>query len=343
VNVLSLFDGISCGMLALERAAIPVDEYYASEIDKWCIQVSEKNYPNIQRLGDVQHINYQMLPDIDLLIGGSPCQGFSLAGKQLNFSDPRSSLFFEFIHAMREVKPTYFMLENVCMKKEYQNAISKLMGCEPIKINSALVSAQNRNRLYWTNISGIKQPEDKGLLLKDVLENNPGPEFNHSIQSLDYMHRRGAGGRNRFDFGYIHETKSDKSKCLVSNLYKGLPFNTLIEDCKNPPTKDQLIKCGAMRGRITEESNGKYVQQLEIRPDDKTNTLTSAQKDNYVVSGCMREIHYRKLTPLECERLQTIPEGYTDCVSNSQRYKMIGNGWTVDVIAHIFSHIRLLK
>lgn len=146
MNVLSLFDGMSCGMIALERAGIQVNEYYASEVDKYAEIVSKANYPDIIRLGNVQAINYQMLPKIDLLIAGSPCQGFSMAGKQLNFSDPRSALFFEFVHAKNTLKPRFWMLENVVMKKEYQDAISKLLGRKPIKINSALVSAQNRNR-----------------------------------------------------------------------------------------------------------------------------------------------------------------------------------------------------
>ena len=170
MNVLSLFDGISCGQIALERAGIKVDNYFASEIDKYAIKVTQKNYPNTIQLGDVCNIKCNELPKIDLLIGGSPCQGFSFAGKQLNFNDPRSKLFFEFVRILKEVKPKYFLLENVKMKKEYQNVISEHLGVEPIEINSALVSAQDRKRLYWTNIPNINKPDDKGILLSDILE-----------------------------------------------------------------------------------------------------------------------------------------------------------------------------
>jgi site-specific DNA-cytosine methylase len=169
LNVLSLFDGISCGQVALERAGIQVDKYYASEINKYAIQVTQKNYPNTIQLGDITKIDGKQLKNIDLLIGGSPCQGFSFAGKQLNFNDIRSALFFEYVRLLKECKPTYFLLENVKMKKEHQDVISKYLGVEPIEINSALVSAQNRKRLYWTNIPGIEQPEDKRILIADIL------------------------------------------------------------------------------------------------------------------------------------------------------------------------------
>ena len=170
MRVLSLFDGISCGQVALERAGIKVDTYYASEIDKYAIQVTQKNYPNTIQLGDVTKIDGKKFKGIDLLIGGSPCQGFSFAGKQLNFIDPRSRLFFEFVRILEESKPKYFLLENVKMKKEYQDVISRYLGVEPIAINSNLVSAQSRERLYWTNIPGVEQPQDKGIFLKDIIE-----------------------------------------------------------------------------------------------------------------------------------------------------------------------------
>ena len=170
MNVLSLFDGMSCGQIALDQLGIKVDNYFAAEIDKWAIQVTKKNYPNTIHLGDVTQIKGEDLPQIDLLMGGSPCQGFSFAGKQLNFDDPRSALFFEFVRLLKETKPKYFLLENVRMKQEYQDVISEHLGVKPIMINSSLVSAQNRVRLYWTNIPNITQPEDKGIVLKDILE-----------------------------------------------------------------------------------------------------------------------------------------------------------------------------
>lgn len=170
MRVLSLFDGISSGRVALERAGIPVEAYYASEIDKYAIQVAQKNYPNTIQIGDCTKIDYKKYAgEIDLLIGGSPCQGFSFAGKQLNFADPRSRLFFEFVRALKELKPKYFLLENVKMKKEFQDIISQQLGVEPIEINSALLSAQNRKRLYWTNIPNLVLPTDRGIVLKDIV------------------------------------------------------------------------------------------------------------------------------------------------------------------------------
>jgi len=169
LNVLSLFDGMSCGQIALERAGIKVNNYFASEIDKYAIQVAKHNYTNTQHIGDVTKVKASELPKIDLLIGGSPCQGFSFAGKQLNFNDPRSKLFFEFVRLLKECSPKYFLLENVKMKKEYQDVITQHLGVEPIEINSNLLSAQNRKRIYWTNIPGVAIPNDKGILLKDIV------------------------------------------------------------------------------------------------------------------------------------------------------------------------------
>lgn len=300
ITVLSLFDGMSCGQLALQKIGIKVKQYYAAEIDKHAIQVTQHNFPNTIQLGDVTKVFAKDLPKIDLLIGGSPCQGFSFAGKQLAFDDPRSKLFFEFVRLKNECNPTYFMLENVKMKKEFEIIISKYMGVAPIEINSALLSAQNRVRLYWTNIANepfglfgdmqcmIPQPKDKGILLRDILEND-------------------------------------------------------VPD--------------------------KYYLSEKI----KTNCLTSVQKDNYVIyadgyeqdkrayfesgkSGCLDikparqkvlleiEWRIRRLTTTECKRLQTVPDSYDMSIaSDTQQYRMLGNGWTVDVIAYIFSFMALKK
>jgi DNA (cytosine-5)-methyltransferase 3A len=172
MNVLSLFDGMSCGQIALDQLGIKVDNYYAAEIDKYAIEIAKKNYPNTIHLGDVTKIKGEDLPQIDLLIGGSPCQGFSFAGKQLNFDDPRSALFFEYVRLLKECKPKYFLLENVRMKQEYEDVISNYLGASPIKINSSLVSAQNRVRLYWSNIPNITQPKDRGIRLIDIFESD---------------------------------------------------------------------------------------------------------------------------------------------------------------------------
>ena len=259
MNVLSLFDGMACGRIALERCGYNVTNYFASEIDKYAMKVAKANYPDIQHLGDVRSVITDDLPDIDLLIGGSPCQGFSFAGRHLNFEDQRSRLFFEYVRILEETQPRYFLLENVRMSKESERVISEFLDCEPITINSNLVSAQNRHRLYWTNIPVDGLPEDKGIKLADIIE---------------------SGNVDR-----------DKAHCIDANYWKGGNLKSYFE--KN---RRQLVF-------------GESV-------DD-----------------------YRKLTPIECERLQTVPENYTAHVSNTQRYKMLGNGWTVDVVAHILKNM----
>jgi site-specific DNA-cytosine methylase len=363
MNVLSLFDGMSCGQIALNRAGIKYEKYYASEIDKYAIKVTQSNYPNTIQLGSITDWQKWDIEKPDLIIGGSPCQGFSFAGKQLNFNDERSKLFFTFVDILKHYKPKYFLLENVVMKKEYNDVISGLLGelypecvtngelfrtgrLEPIQINSALVSAQNRKRLYWTNIEGVEQPEDKGILLKDIIENaeNDKEIITHNLQPRN---GKGQGGKG-------HLQKSDgKSYCSDTGNAQAIE-----------------IRCGAIRGRNPENPKSRKSglpteQMLEIRQDEKTNCLTSVQKDNVIIHTNMsgnktvhtdkscalranasanyqqvtNNITWRKLTPIECERLQTVPNNYTNHVSNSQRYKMLGNGWTVDVIAHIFSYI----
>lgn len=277
MNTLSLFDGMGCGRIALERAGIPVTNYYASEIDKYAIQIAQKNYPDIIQLGDITKWREWELPKIDLLIGGSPCQGFSFAGKQLNFDDPRSALFFEFVNILKHHKPRYFLLENVKMKKEYRDVISGMLGVEPIEINSALVSAQSRKRLYWTNIPGVEQPEDRGLLYEELIKGT-----------------------------------------IVHNLYGGFKE----KKCRVFKGKSPSIRTSAGGGHIPSVYAGK------LNPQE-------------IPLATLRGL-VRPLTPLECERLQTIPDNYTGGVSNSARYKMIGNGYTADVIAHILCGINSL-
>lgn len=313
MNVLSTFNGMGCIWLALYRLGIKVDKRYSSEIDKYANQVNDNNYPDTIQLGDVTKVKAEDLEPIDLLVGGSPCQGFSFAGKQLNFDDPRSKLFFEFVRLLKECKPKYFLLENVKMKKDYQNIISEYLGVEPILINSSLVSAQNRQRLYWTNIPGLKQPEDKGILLCNIIES-----------------------------GVVDR---DKSYCIDANYWKG----TTIEQYIKKARRQVVFEASAFTERRTEEAKRirreyqkKYGRdfsprrgkEMVLRNDGKMNCLTAtySMKEHTLLD---EKINYRKLTPIECERLQTVPDNYTDCVSNSQRYKMLGNGWTVDVIAHL--------
>jgi len=409
MNVLSLFDGMSCGQIALNQLGIKVDKYYASEIDKYAITITKKNFPNTIHLGDVTKVKAEDLEPIDLLMGGSPCQGFSFAGRQLNFNDPRSALFFEFVRLLKECKPKYFLLENVRMKKEYQDVISEHLGVEPIMINSALVSAQNRVRLYWTNIPNIIQPQDKGLMLKDILEYNQSSvsELSNAKKDRILNSKRGKGffySPNTHDkigtlvAGY-HKEPTDGSYLEVPKLLKNperikerssyfqfdvsgkgynsqqdrirkldKPSGTLAAQSASIPK----ILCGRLVNRKINPKTGKrddnnsnleYKQKLENRKDNKSGCLTTVQKDNVLVrekSKTVRsggrgsydrhewdsvgnkdtELYYRKLTPTECERLQTVPDGYTEGVSNTQRYRMLGNGWTVEVIKHILGEIR---
>ena len=345
INVLSLFDGLSCGNIALEKAGIKVNNYYASEIDKWAIQIANKNYPNIIQLGDVTKFDETQLPKIDLLIGGSPCQGFSFAGKQLNFDDPRSKLFFVYVYMLKQLKPKYFLLENVRMSKQSQDVISEHLGVQPIKINSSLVSAQNRVRLYWTNIPNVTQPKNKGLKLKDILEIDGYVDRDKS-HCLDANYFKGGNLKSYFEKHRRQLVFSNDGLCHVGNA--DLNGHDLIKRVYHPdgkaPTvntmnggnREPKVLCGALRGRY--KANGKTEQQLELRKDSKTNSLTTVQKDNLVIEE--EQLTYRKLTPLECERLQTIPDGYTSGVSNSQRYRMLGNSWTANIIAHLFKGIK---
>jgi DNA-cytosine methyltransferase len=541
MNILSLFDGMSCGRLALDRLGIKIDKYYASEIDKYAIEVSSANYPDTIQIGDVCDVKGEDYPDIDLILAGSPCQGFSFAGHQLAFDDPRSALFFEFVRVLKEVNPKYFLLENVKMKKEFLDIISDQVGVEPILINSSLLSAQNRQRYYWTNIPGVEQPEDRGLVLKDILETEADERPTKDTERNRRHHKtpeqksltmtatmyKGAGnngmtlvpmdkpkrvgkikkggqgdrvysdegksitlsaesggtagkgnmlirvgtavdikGHDSIKRVYSPEGKSptlttmqgghrqpkvliDKKKIIkqlkkVNPRVEGVSINKdgirphrgdkrksglsemgriLFEDAEKTPTitvnhSPKVIKGGAFRGRAYDKDGkrmdrdgssvaNKTKQMLELRQDDKSNALTTVQKDSLVVSkksvakyvpdpeaefcdpynkrtikgdksttlrtnssngnmwvneskirdksktvrsggrgsydrhewDSVDEMHWRKLTPLECERLQTVPDNYTNHVSNTQRYKMLGNGWTIEVIAHILRNM----
>ena len=361
MNVLSLFDGMSCGRIALERCGFQVDNYFAAEIDKYAIKVAKANYPDTVHLGDVQDVMWPETFDgmkIDLLIGGSPCQGFSFAGKQLNFEDPRSKLFWEFVRLLKECKPKYFLLENVKMKKEYMDVITEALGVEPIFINSSLVSAQNRQRYYWTNIPYFAPPIDKGIKLRDILED--GMVDRDKAHCLDANYFKGGNLKSYFEKHRRQLVFSQDGLCHVGNAeeyehYKHDQIKRVYHpDGKAPAlltmqggNREPKVLCGAWRGRYTvdgvrqdhkQKVAGLTTQRLEVRQDEKTNALTTVQKDNVAVN--VDELKWRKLTPLECERLQTVPDNYTAHVSNTQRYKMLGNGWTVDVIAHIMEGMK---
>ena len=452
LRVLSLFDGMSCGQLALQRLGIEVSTYYASEIDKYAIEVCQANFPETIQVGDVCNLEGKDFKNIDIIFAGSPCQGFSRAGKGLAFDDPRSALFFEFIRLLKEVKPKYFLLENVRMKQEFQDIITEqvsacypdfeggdLFGSQikPILINSALLSAQNRERLYWTNIPGVEQPEDKGIVLKDILEENPEEKYKLSDAKVDRVLNSPRGK------GFFYNEDSEKIGTLIAGYHKEPTDASYIEtkpkqvgiatDIKGhdilkrvyspngkSPTLNSMgggnrepkVVSGAWKARS--KKDGKRVawketkpqQMLELRKDQKRNSIGLVQKDSVVVKDLIEEerivvdkekrqlliaeatkkgytviedgdcfdisypnsktrrgrnmkykcnalttvnqnymrfenLSWRKLTPLECERLQTVPDNYTNHVSNTRRYAMLGNGWTIDVIAHILKNMEL--
>lgn len=321
-------------MIALERAGIQVTNYFASEIDKHAIAVSQANYPNIIRLGSVVDVRADQLPKIDLLIGGSPCQGFSFAGKQLNFDDPRSRLFFEFVRLLNECRPRYFLLENVRMKKEYQDVISLALECEPILINSALVSAQNRNRLYWTNIPNVGRPADRGLVLSDVLES--GVVDRDKSFCLDASYWKGGNLKSYFEKHrrqLVFEAKNKKQD-VVNPEDIGSPKTFYEDRTAEGKVTRALIRKTTGKGSTLRQPGHK---QYSVQKHGKANCLVTVDSFlNWVIDP---GFYIRKLLPVEAERLQTVPDGYTACVSDTQRYRMLGNGWTVDVIAHILRSI----
>ena len=407
MRVLSLFDGISCGQVALERAGIPVEVYYASEIDKYAIEITQKNYPNTIQLGDINNIDFtEFIGKVDLIMGGSPCQDLSIAGKRKGLQGERSGLFYKFVEAIEVIKPKYFLLENnYGMPQEAYEEMSRLMGCYPIMINSALVSAQTRKRFYWTNIGhqqynlfgfptvDIPQPENKGILLKDVLESGIAPDNkSRCIQSsIGRTTEREYFKKNQGQMvaeplkipentvkGYaeINQGECMDLTHLNSKTRRGRAMKDKCNCLQTQSEFYQYIKPCALRNR----GNGK---QPEFNNTDKANALTSVQTDSMVLepkqlghisntnaqANRVYSVHnksvtlkangggggaktglykidlpdgeylIRKLTPIECERLQTLPDNYTEGISNTQRYKTIGNGWTVDVIAHIFSFL----
>lgn len=301
MNVLSLFDGISCGQVALERAGIEVNNYFASEIDKHAIKVTQSNHPNTIQIGDVTKVKGADLPKIDLLIGGSPCQGFSLSGKQLNFDDPRSKLFFEFVRLLEETNPKYWLLENVVMKQEYQDVISQYLGVEPVKLNSALTSAQNRVRLYWANFD-ITEPSDQGIKLEDVLEDTemtePSAIRGRRLNKAVILGRRlnEQGKRQDYDKSVpitqcleVRATNRDKSNCLTT------------------VAKDTVLT----------------TMEIGRHPD-----------------AFNRNLPFRNYTKIERCRLMNLPDNYCYGISYNQTVKATGNGWEVGMITHIFKNLK---
>lgn len=314
MNVLSLFDGISCGMIALDKLGINVNNYFASEIDENAIKISKANYPNIKHIGDVTKItkdNIKNMPKIDLILGGSPCQGFSNNGKGLNFNDPRSKLFFDFVNILnwvREVnnKNVKFLLENVKMKKEWENIITQYVKVKPIEINSKLLTAQNRPRLYWSNIDNIDIPKDAGIELINILDKNV---------KFDFINHEGLK---------ICKSISENSKNLIYRV-------------NNEVRIKQATKQGYIVANEGDGINLSFPCSLSRRGrviKGKSNCLdTSCNICVYIDDSI------RRFTINELEKLQGLPIGYTNHVSDRSRIKAIGNGWTIDVIEHILRNL----
>lgn len=392
MKILSLFDGISCARVALERAGIPVEAYYASEVDKYAIQISQKNYPDIVQLGNVTELMpyHENTWSFDLLIGGSPCQDLSIAKKDRKGLDgERSGLFWEFVRILDEEKPKYFILENVnSMPKEAKELITKTLGVEPIMINAALVSAQNRKRLFWvgkrvglTVLEGqpyyekveIPQPDDRGILLKDILENgdtvaNPKmmnwkgdkekcPTLTSSMHKEPpivgttdsiYQYRR----------TYWRETKGGKVPTLTANMGTGgnnVPYVIAPNGKKiEIPDADKIAVFKEVRTeegkKSRKEARIKTGRDTTLRgKNHKKYSPDYSGKANCLVTGDGVEKMVnvpqgiRKLTPIECERLQGLPDRYSEGISNSQRYKCLGNAFNVDVVTHIIKHLLCSK
>ena len=413
MNVLSLFDGMSCGQQALERAGIKVDNYYASEIDKYAIKVTMANYPNTIQLGSVTQVDGYSLPKIDLLIGGSPCQSFSFAGKRKGMStkdeqeiltlehylqlkaedyefEGQSYLFWEYMRLLNEVKPTYFLLENVMMGEKWEKVLTKAIGVKPIMINSALVSAQNRQRLYWTNIgmqpsglfgdleSIIEQPKDRGILLKDILQNDVDGRYYLSKKVTsrfqEYKGSSNIVGTTAPDFrtigqrdevygefgkmGCLNATDYKQPKQILIDTFNNKRLNKTIEKHKDSLEDGTMLdsynqsihkdKSITISTRVNASNSTHIVHSLFSRTSTNGNGGSGHLSKDGDKSYCLDTANsmaiennqrIRRLTPIECERLQTVADNYTNYVSDSQRYKMLGNGWTIDVIAHIFSYL----
>ena len=373
MRVYSAFDGMSCGQVALKRNGIYPTTYLASEVDKYPIAVTQYNFPNTIQIGDINKVNPHSIKDIDLMIGGSPCQDVSFSGKGKGLIEgERSNLFFKWAEHLDIIKPKYFLLENVRMKKEYQDIISNTLGVQPIMIPSSLVSAQKRDRWYWTNIP-FDMPTDKNIYLKDIVED--GYVDRDKSFCIDANYFKGGNLKTYFkkhrrqlvfdDHSCIQVGEADiKGYDIIKRVYSREGKSPTLTTMQGGHREPKVV-CGQMVGRkINPETNKrddynpniKTKQRIELKGDGKSGALTTVQKDNLVVT----DKYWRSLTPKECERLQTLDDDYTMFgdfedtkisdrtkddyfikeVSKTQRYKMLGNGWCLDVVTEIFKGMK---
>lgn len=346
INVLSLFDGISCGRVALERAGIAVDNYYASEIDKYAITIAQKNFPGTVQLGDIETVDISQLPQIDILFCGFPCQDLSIAGNRNGLKGERSGLFYKAIEIHHDINPHWFLYENVeSMDKKSRRIISDILGVNPVCVDSSLVSAQHRKRLYWTNIPGsmqtlfgnrISQPKDKHIFLRDIIEDDAFTDRLKSY-SIDANYHRGMTGQE-----YLNRRR--RQMVMVTNTHpsgKGMNGRVFDTSGKSPAlttNKGEGIKIQTSNNCVEvgkADLNGHDCVKRVYGLEGKCPTLCTGTGGSHEPKVAVNDKQWRKLSPVECERLQTLPDGYTEGVSNTQRYKTLGNGWTVDVIVHI--------
>ena len=376
MKVLSLFDGISCGRIALDNLQVKIDKYYSFEIDKYAIKVSQANWNDIDYLGDIKNFDdwYKEndQPSIDLILCGSPCQGFSQASKdKLNFNHPQSKLFFDFVKILKQVKPKYFLLENVKMKKEWRDIISSYVGVEPILINSSIFSAQSRQRYYWTNISLNPLPEDQGIVLKDILESGDQVDIvgkvgtkllKSDIQKANTLLARDYKGWNTFGMNGVKINtpqqvgKADdiKGHDILKRIYSDEGKSPTLNTCSGGNREVKILDVRSTRERRTEEgkrirkenikkgkdTNPFRAKETVLKDNEKANTLTTRDnRENDIQIETDNKFIWRRLSVLECERLQTVPDYYTNYVSKTQRLKQLGNGWNVKTIEHILKPI----
>jgi DNA (cytosine-5)-methyltransferase 3A len=358
LKVLSLFDGISCGLQALKNLNVPVETYDAFEIDKYAIAISKKNHPEINHHGGVIKADFSKFEGYDLLVAGFACQSFSLCGKQLGFEDPRGQLFFDLLRALEQVKPKYFLLENTKMKKEYSDKISELVGVPYVMIDSAKLSAQTRKRLYWTNIPNVTQPNDLGILLKDIIHENE--EKPVKITDRNIQHFKTLEQKSLTCTASMYKSAGNNGCTLISETLKKyiVPFDETFVFLEKEVQSGKMgyfrkdsqanrvyyinnkavTLCGASGGGAAKM--GQYfIGDISFDATDDRKIFTLEKNGD---KGLLIEGYIRKLTVRECERLQGLPDFYTDCegVSNSQRYKCLGNGFNAPIISHILSFMK---